>query len=296
MHPAAMSLPFKQVDVFTSKPFKGNPVAVINCLNVDDKNQLTDKQLQDIATWTNLSETTFLFKPKDPQNDYYLRIFTPKNELPFAGHPTVGSSKAFMEFTNKDQTDCIIRQECGVGIVQLTVKDGKSSFKAEQTTMKSIDQDTIEQYAESLGVKPIATPKLLDVGPKWVVFLVGTAQECYDANPNMAKMAEISKQNDHTGIILGGLKNGNEYEMRAFAPVINVPEDPVCGSGALSFIRYLQDHNGYTETTNISISQGGRVNRDGLLSCQIAHQENGEKTYHVGGNALTVVEGTIRTE
>lgn len=291
-----MSFPFKQVDVFTNKPFKGNPVAVINCMDTTANTVLSDRQLQDIATWTNLSETTFLFPPRDPANDYYLRIFTPTSELPFAGHPTVGSCKAFMEFTNRDQADCTIKQECGVGVVQLTVKDGKSSFKAEQTIVESIEQDMIAQYTESLGVTPISTPKLLNVGPKWVVYLVSSGKECYDANPDMSKLAEICRVNNHTGIILGGWKQDNEYEMRAFAPVINVPEDPVCGSGALSFIRFLQEENQYQETTEIAITQGGRVNRDGRLHCQIIHHPDGEKSYHVGGDALTVVEGTIRTQ
>lgn len=287
-------LPFKQVDVFTSQGFKGNPVAVINCMGIEES-QVTTEQLQGVANWTNLSETTFLFKPTDSKYDYKLRIFTPKNELPFAGHPTVGSCKAYLEFSGKVGSVTTVYQECGVGIVELTVSEGKISFQAEKTVIEDLDEQVANQYCETLGVKAIAPPKLLKVGPNWVVILVEEAQSCYDSNPDYQRMAEISDVNDHTGVILGGKKAGtdNQYEMRAFAPVIKVEEDPVCGSGALSFIRYLNDLNKYEKSTPIDITQGGRLGRNGRISGLIKIQEDGSITYHIGGDALTVIEGQI---
>ncbi|CAL9731437.1 hypothetical protein MOUN0_L08878 [Monosporozyma unispora] len=287
-------LPFKQVDVFTSEGFKGNPVAVINCLGINES-EVTKDQLQAVANWTNLSETTFIFKPSSDQFDYKLRIFTPKNELPFAGHPTIGSCKAFLEFTNQIGKKDVVYQECGVGRVELTIKGKLISFQGEQTIVEDIADDVAKGYAQTLGVTPIETVKLLKVGPNWVVILVDEAQLCYNSNPDFAKISQISNVNDHTGIILGGKKKGttNEYEMRAFAPVINVDEDPVCGSGALAFIRYLKDAEKIEATSEIKITQGGRLGRNGQISGIVKVHEDGKYTYHVGGDSLTVIEGQI---
>lgn len=287
-------LPFKQVDVFTSQGFKGNPVAVINCLGIDES-EVTQEQLQAVANWTNLSETTFIFKPSSDQFDYKLRIFTPKNELPFAGHPTVGSCKAFLEFTNQIGKKNVVYQECGVGRVELTIKDNLISFQGEQTIVEDIPEQVANDYAKALNVIPIEPVKLLKVGPNWVVILVDEAQLCYDCNPDFSKVNQISQVNDHTGIILAGKKKGtdSEYEMRAFAPVINVNEDPVCGSGALSLIRYLKDTENVEHTTEIKITQGGRVGRNGQISGIIKVHSNDNITYHVGGDAVTVIEGQI---
>ncbi|CCK72999.1 Yhi9p KNAG_0M01460 [Huiozyma naganishii CBS 8797] len=289
-------LPFKQVDVFTTVPYKGNPVAVINCMGIDES-EVTKEQLQSVANWTNLSETTFLFKPTDGKSDYKLRIFTPVSELPFAGHPTVGSCKAFLEFTNQSESQetRTFHQQCGVGSVELTVSPGKISFKAAQTAIEELDDAVVAQYEAALGISTVAKPKLLRVGPNWVVLLTDDAQACYNANPDFAKLAEIDASHGHSGVILGGAKGDGEhsYEMRAFAPSLNVKEDPVCGSGALSFIRYLQELNGYSEPTEISISQGGRLGRNGQISGLIKTKSGTTTTYHIGGDAVTAIEGQI---
>lgn len=291
-----LKLPFKQVDVFTSEGFKGNPVAVTNCLDIDES-QVTTAQLQAVANWTNLSETTFIFKPVDPTNDYKLRIFTPKNELPFAGHPTIGSCKAYLEFTGKLGSTTSVKQECGVGIVNLTVTTDRISFQGAQTTMEDVDSIAVQEYCSALGddIEAVATSKLLRTGPDWVVILVKDAKECFDCNPNMDKIIEISARNGHTGIILGGKKEGsaNDYEIRAFAPVVKVEEDPVCGSGALGFIRYLNHLNKFKASQTINISQGGRLGRNGQLTCLINVHDDDSVTYHVGGDSLTVIEGQI---
>lgn len=290
-----LQLPFKQVDVFTSQGFKGNPVAVLNCLNIEES-EVTEEQLQSMANWTNLSETTFIFKPSSDKYDYKLRIFTPKNELPFAGHPTIGSCKAFLEFTNNIGKKNVVYQECGVGVVTLSVRDELISFEAVKTSVESIDTSIANDYCQALGVTAIQSPRFLDVGPHWVVILVDNAQTCYNANPDYAKISQISKINNHVGIILGGKRAGtiNEYEMRAFAPVINVDEDPVCGSGALSFIRYLKDIEDIKKTTNIKITQGGRLGRNGTIYGTIQVHDDSSVSYHIGGNSVTVIEGQIQ--
>ncbi|CCF60623.1 hypothetical protein KAFR_0L00160 [Kazachstania africana CBS 2517] len=289
----SLKVPFKQVDVFTNKPFKGNPVAVVSCLDISE-DEITTEQLQNIAIWTNISETTFLFKPKDPSHDYKLRIFAPTNELPFAGHPTVGSCKAFMEFTGAKKSK--IYQECGVGVVELSIKDDEViSFEANQTIVEDFNKEHARSFENVLGVQTITEPKLLNVGPKWLVYLVDNSDIAYNTDPNYGNLASLCKENNYTGIILGGKKvnKENEYEIRAFAGGVNVDEDPVCGSGALSFIRYLNEVYKYSSTTPIKITQGGRVNRDGRIEALIKINAEGQPSYHVGGQAVTVVDGHI---
>ncbi|SMN20794.1 similar to Saccharomyces cerevisiae YHR029C YHI9 Protein of unknown function [Maudiozyma saulgeensis] len=288
-------LPFKQVDVFTAELYKGNPVAVTNCMGIDES-EVTTEQLQAIATWTNLSETTFLFKPTEPGCDYKLRIFTPKNELPFAGHPTVGSCKAFIEFTGTKKEKIV--QQCGLGHIELSVTDDqKISFKAGKTIVEDISDDVAKAYEATMGIKSIERPRLLKVGPNWVVFLVKDSDEVLKIDADFAAMSALDLDNDHTGVIVGGLKTGcttgDAYEIRAFAPSIKVPEDPVCGSGTLSFLRYLNEINQYKEPKNLHITQGARVGRNGNLYCKIDTKSDGNADYYVGGYAIAIVNGTI---
>ncbi|CCE63320.1 hypothetical protein TPHA_0E02280 [Tetrapisispora phaffii CBS 4417] len=297
---------FKQMDVFTSKPFKGNPVAVVNCMDISE-DEISSETMLSIANWTNLSETTFLFKPTDPtKSNYKLRIFTPANELPFAGHPTIGSCKAYLQFTDQIQTLKYIRQECEVGIIDLVsdVDTGIISLKAEKTDLDKLEADVVKLYQESLTnngkpIKPIDSPYVLHVGPEWVVFLVEDSETCYNANPDFGKMAEISLKYGHSGIILAGKKskfdeNSSvlEMEMRAFVPAYNVNEDPVCGSGSIALIRYLQQKYNFSKTTRINISQGGRMTREGHIYAEIKVTSDGI-SYHCGGDALCVVDGVI---
>lgn len=261
-----------------------------------EEDQVSDDELQAIANWTNLSETTFLFKPTIDKCDYKLRIFTPANELPFAGHPTIGSCKAFLKFTGREEKAGTVLQECQLGIVTLSIADDKTiSFKAEKADIEEISEDAIKGYQKSLDVEFISEPKLLQVGPKWIVYLVGSSESCYKAEPDHVQMANVSERYGHTGIILAGKKPGskNEYEMRAFAPAEGVQEDPVCGSGSIALVRYLQGLYSFKETTDIKITQGGRVHRDGQISCQIQAGKDGQYSYSSGGDAIIVIEGSI---
>ncbi|CDO94702.1 unnamed protein product [Kluyveromyces dobzhanskii CBS 2104] len=291
-----LTVPFKQVDVFTFNPYKGNPVAVINLLDVEESS-VSQEKLQAIATWTNLSETTFLFKPSENSGaDYKLRILTPVNELPFAGHPTVGSCQAFIEFTGSAKKS--FKQECIAGIVPLTVlEDGSIGFQAIRTSLIDLSDNEVESYQAKamLGIDLIARPKLLDVGPAWVVLLVKDNKTCYDAEVDYSSLGELSKKFGHCGIILAGQDPSDEhkYEMRAFAPGEGVLEDPVCGSGSVALARYLQDHFNFNKSFHFVISQGGRLNRAGRISVQIEHSSDGAIKYHVSGKARALVSGTI---
>ncbi|QLG70527.1 hypothetical protein HG535_0A04670 [Zygotorulaspora mrakii] len=289
----AFILPFKQVDVFTNVPFKGNPVAVINCLNITE-DQISSKQMQAVANWTNLSETTFIFKSSHPECHYKIRIFTPLNELPLAGHPMIGTCKAFLEFT---ETKNVSKMYCEskLGVIELSIAStGEISFKAPPADIEGIAAEASAGYQKSLGCEPVASPKLVRVGPKWVVFLVSDAEKCYGVNPDFAKLKHISNIFEHTGLILAGSKSGSmtNFEMRAFAPAEGVDEDPVCGSGSLALTRYLHDHFKYSETTQINITEGGRLGRDGHIKTCVSIIES-ETSYSTGGDAITIINGTI---
>lgn len=287
-----ITVPFKQVDVFTSKLFKGNPLAVINLLD-HDENEFTYEKLQAIANWTNLSETTFLFRPSDATiADYKVRIFTPSSELPFAGHPTLGSCKAFIEFTKCPKKTIV--QECKGGLITITAKENLLSFEAVLTDIEEIPTEAVEKYETCLGISPIARPKLLNVGPKWVVYLLKDAETCYEANINYTALAKVSEEFGHEGIIMAGQKPGEpeQYEMRAFAPADGVNEDPVCGSGSVALSRFLQDHFNFESTFSFHISQGGRLQREGNIEAVIEHSD-GKIRYNVGGDTLTIVNGTM---
>ncbi|SCU86720.1 LAMI_0D03334g1_1 [Lachancea mirantina] len=285
-------VPFKQVDVFTAAPYKGNPVAVVNLMDKDESEYSTE-YLQSIANWTNLSETTFLLKPTKLNCDYKLRIFTPASELPFAGHPTVGSCWAFHEFTGKTGNS-LTYQECGLGVVEITRTGETLLFKAAKADIEEISHAEVDAYEEVLNTKFLEPAKLLQVGPKWIVCLVKDAEICYNLEPDFQKMKEYNTKFNATGLIVAGKKQGEDaYEMRAFAPAEGVSEDPVCGSGALALARCLQSVHNFQATYSFKIYQGGRLGRKGQINAIIEHVDSGIN-YKVGGRAVTVVDGTIK--
>lgn len=291
-----LKVPFKQVNVFSERPYKGNPVAVINCMDLNESD-ISDEEMQSVANWTNLSETTFLFKSDNNKADYKVRIFTPVSELPFAGHPTIGTCKAYLDFVGKTIEDkYTVVQECKLGLVSITIDNGLVSFTAPSVVPSELTDENIADYESVLGAPPTHRPQMINSGPFWVVYLVKDAETCYNLNPQFQKLKDFNIKNDHSGIIVAGPRDGdfknNNYEMRAFVPALNVPEDPVCGSGAAAFIGHLQETFKYTNTIKVDITEGGRMNRDGHIVCEIIPR--GDKTdYKVGGVPVTVISGEI---
>jgi len=264
---------FRQVDVFTEKPFLGNPVAV-----VAGAEGLDAAAMQRIAAWTNLSETTFLL-PSD-KADYRLRIFTPRRELPFAGHPTIGSAHAALEsgFVKKKEK---LTQECGAGVLELTVEDNWIYVKAPQPKVTRVDKPT-----------PWGRAARVDVGPVWIVAEVRDAQALAALGPDMPAIAELSRSLEATGVTLfapaeDGLAT---IHVRSFAPLHGIPEDPVCGSGNISVAAYLRFFKRTEELGNSYLArQGMQMGRDGRVSVRV-----GERDIQIGGRAVTCVEGTLR--
>lgn len=269
------SLSFKQVDVFTARPFFGNPVAV-----VIGAEGLSTEAMQRIASWTNLSETTFLLKSRVA--DYRLRIFTPRAELPFAGHPSVGSCHAALEsgFIERKAT---VTQECGAGILDLAV-EGESIF-VKGPPAKVSDVPSIP------GFELVSPPKRIDVGPVWVVAEVKDARTLGALAPDMGALGRWTDSVQATGVTLFAPSDDDEtaIHVRSFAPAHGVPEDPVCGSGNLSVARYLQVTGDRRFGKTYIARQGLQLGRDGRVHVRI-----GEDGIRIGGRAVTCFEGTIR--
>jgi predicted PhzF superfamily epimerase YddE/YHI9 len=265
---------FKQVDVFTEKPFRGNPVAVV--IGAEGLDTAT---MQRIASWTNLSETTFLLK--SDKADYRLRIFTPRQELPFAGHPTIGSAHAALEsgFVSRKQN---LRQECGAGVLDLSVEGGWIYVTAPPPNVTRVEKPT-----------PFGPALRVDVGPVWIVAEVKDAEALAALEPDMAQISALSASLEATGVTLfARAEDGlSTLHVRSFAPLHGVPEDPVCGSGNISVAAYIRFLGKMDEVGNSYLArQGMQMGRDGRVSVRVS-----ERAIQIGGRAVTCVEGELRT-
>ena len=268
------SLTLKQVDVFTGRPFYGNPVAVV--LGGEG---LETEDMQRIACWVNLSETTFLLPSS--QADYRLRIFTPQHELPFAGHPTIGSAYAALEsgFVEKKK---LLRQECTAGILDLSFEDERIFVRGPEPRITDVRRGL-----------PFAKKLLrIEVGPIWIVGEVADAQELAALKPDMGALAAFTIDHEATGITVFAPSGEKQTAMhvRSFAPAHGIPEDPVCGSGNLAVAHYLKQTNSLKRFGERYIArQGMQMKRDGRVHVRV--DEDGVR---IGGRAVTCIEGTIR--
>ena len=278
----ARTLRFKQVDVFTRVPFRGNPVAVV--LQADG---LSADDMQCIAGWTNLSETTFVLPPSAGAADYRLRIFTPRAELPFAGHPTIGSAHAVLESGFAKAAGGKLRQECGAGILDLQVEGDTLWLDSPRATHTEFSDTRALQ--KILNAKVKGAPQIMNVGPRWLVAELDDAEAVGALAPDMAALAELSNRLSIGGVtVFGAAKAGTAaIHVRSFAPAHGIPEDPVCGSGNISVAAYLRKAGrgggGYVAR------QGMQLERDGQVSIRF----EGERIL-LGGSAVTCVDGTIR--
>ncbi|MCG7317810.1 PhzF family phenazine biosynthesis protein [Brevibacillus laterosporus] len=281
-------VPFQQVDVFTDIPFKGNPVAVV--LN---GNELSTEQMQAIANWTNLSETTFVCTPIDPRADYKLRIFTPNSELPFAGHPTIGSAFALLKHGLKPKTEGCLMQECGSGLVSIFIDEDKLFLTLPEPHVKSIQSADAAKLASALGIdsNSIKASATIDVGAVWMTLQLSNADEVRSLRPDMAKLATLIPSGV-TGVTVFGLTSENtesNLEVRSFAPTEGVDEDPVCGSGngcVATLVKELE----LIGKPNYVASQGHCVGRNGRV--EVRFTDNGKIL--IGGHAVTCIEGTLK--
>lgn len=272
--------PFKQVDVFTARPYFGNPVAVIL-----DGAGLSDAEMQQVAQWTNLSETTFVLPPDDPTASYRVRIFTPRAELPFAGHPTLGTAHAVLEAGIAAPINGTLIQQSAVGLVEVTVTPTHRSFRLPRYAATPAPVAGLLERA--LGATPVAPPQILDVGPKWVILELGTAAAVRGLTPDLTLLAEYDGRHQTTGLTVFA-PDGDGVVVRSFAPADGIAEDPVCGSGNGAVAAYrlcagqIRDGDGYRA------SQGREVGRDGVIDIRIVGDQ-----VHVGGQCVTCLSGSI---
>jgi PhzF family phenazine biosynthesis protein len=276
--------PFRQVDVFTSAAYRGNPLAVVL-----DGTDLSDAEMQHFAAWTNLSETTFLVPPTTDAADYRVRIFTPGGELPFAGHPTLGTCHAWLQWGGKPKRSDLIVQECKKGLVSIRRDGPRLAFAAPASTRTPPSPGALAQVASSLGLKAnqIAAAQLLDNGPVWLTLLLD--------DPNTV----LALEPDHAALRAGGHKVGVVarhasvrdgeplVEVRAFADPIGIPEDPVTGSLNASLAQWLIDE-GHLPQSYVA-AQGTRMGRAGRV--HVLRDSHGQ--VWVGGETVTCIEGTV---
>ncbi len=273
-----MERPFRQVDVFGSGPYTGNPVAVVL-----DGQGLSGDEMQRLANWTNLSETTFVLPPEDPEADYRLRIFTPVSELPFAGHPTVGSAHAWLESGGSPRRPNAVIQECGAGLVRLRPTAGRVAFAAPPMVRSGpVEGDLVDELAAVFGIDQAAVvdSHWVDNGPGWVALLLSSADEVLAVRPGFVDRS--------VGLVGPYPSDGPAaYEVRGFFPKDDaMVEDPVTGSLNASLAQWLLSSG--RATAPYVASQGTALGRSGRVFV-----EEHEGSVWVGGTAVTCVEGSV---
>ncbi len=270
---------FRQLDVFSDQPYRGNPLATVL-----DGEALSDAEMQQFARWTNLSETTFLLPPTDPAADYRLRIFTPDGELPFAGHPTLGSCHAWLEAGGRARGETVV-QQCAVGLVRVRRDAERLAFEAPPLRRSIADPVLVLQVLAALGADParLRAAQWLDNGPQWLGLLFDSAASVLALEPDHAALKSLAK----VGVIAPHPPgSGCAFEVRAFAAPIGVPEDPVTGSLNASLAQWLIA-DGAAPPSYVA-AQGARLERTGRV-----HIELREGQVWVGGVSVTCIEGTV---
>jgi PhzF family phenazine biosynthesis protein len=271
---------FCQVDVFSELPFGGNPVAV-----VFDAGDLADDQLAAFARWTNLSETTFLLPPTQRQADYRLRIFTPGGELPFAGHPTLGSCHAWLSSGNVPPDGKTIVQECGAGLVRIRRAEDRLAFAAPALRRTGpLEEETLQRAMGSLGIVPaqVRDHQWVDNGPGWFGLLLDSAASVLAVRPDFAAMRGMK-----IGLIGPHQDRGTaDYEVRAFVPDLGVNEDPVTGSLNASLGQWLI--GGGAAPDSYTVRQGTVLGRTGHV-----YVDSDGADIWIGGNTTTRIAGEV---
>ncbi len=275
------------VDVFTAVPFMGNPVAVIL-----DGDGLTAEQMQAIADWTNLSETTFVLPATDAAADYWLRIFTPRSELPFAGHPTIGSAHAILASGLATPANGRLVQQCGVGLVEIAVPgdwrtSGVSFRLPAHSSVSAPDADALHR---ALGASApfVHAPRIVDVGPRWVIAHYPDEGTVRALTPDYAALAAYDHAHHSTGLTVFAETGQGTIVTRSFAPADGINEDPVCGSGNGAVAAYRLDHGAAQSGDSYTASQGREVGRNGMV--QVCYAADG---IYIGGRAVLCVEGIL---
>ena len=270
---------FRQVNVFSADPLRGNPLAVVHAAK-----GLSEAQMAALARWTNLSETTFLLPPTDPGADYYVRIFTPGGELPFAGHPTLGSCHAWRAAGGKPRRPDLIVQQCGVGLVRVRCDGPRLEFAAPPLRRSGpLEPDVLAKIAKALGVPPsdIVQHQWVDNGPGWCAVMLRSARQVLSLKPSWISLDPLK-----LGVI-GPHEAGHDaaFEVRAFVGGSGY-EDPVTGSLNASLAQWLFGA-GLARSAYVA-AQGTALQRTG----RVYLRKDGEDVW-VGGDVVDVIRGEV---
>lgn len=300
---------FQQVDVFTDVAFLGNPLAVVL-----DGDGLSDAQMQAFARWTQLSETTFVLPPT-PEGaasgaDYRVRIFTPGAELPFAGHPTLGTAHAWLKAGGQPQQSGLLVQECGVGLVTLKSVDGRWAFAAPPLQRQTPAPALLAEVLSALGLHAdeVLAAQDLNNGPHWLGLLIDSVDSLLALEPDHAALKRLNtkvgvaakREVDAGGLIRRANREARAFspsthitndptdlEVRAFAAPVGIAEDPVTGSLNASLAQWLMTEGHMP--TRYSARQGTALGRAGQVF--LSQDENGQ--VWVGGDVVDCVQGFV---
>ena len=272
---------FIQCDVFSVVPARGNGLAVIL-----DSQGLSAADMQAFAAWTNLAETTFLAPPSDPAvADYAVRIFTPQREMPFAGHPTLGSCLSWLHAGGRPAETGRVRQECGVGIVEIDVSGKVPAFVAPPTTVEPLPDADRAAIAAALQLDParvVRTARLTN-GPVWQVFELASAEDVLAVDSAQVRWPEFKS----IGLIGPHAPGGEcDYEVRMVAPSSGMSEDPITGSLNAAIARWMQAEGRLARA--YTVARGTAIGRAGRVYVTFAGD-----AVMIGGAVQILIEGTL---
>jgi PhzF family phenazine biosynthesis protein len=274
---------FIQCDVFTPTPTRGNALAVV----VDGEN-LDDTTMSTFAAWTNLAETTFILPPTEPEADYRLRIFTPTREMLFAGHPTLGSCAAWLHCGGEPKQAGLVRQECGVGIVEIDISDGElPAFVAPPTQIRPMQAANLEAITAILEIprERILFCAELDNGPVWQAFQLDSADSVLALDSSRVRWPKFKGLG-----FIGAHTEGSEcdYEVRHLGPSSGMSEDPITGSLNSALAHWLQAEGLLPKA--VTVAQGTCINRHGRVSIRPV----GANKVMIGGQSHILIDGSLR--
>jgi PhzF family phenazine biosynthesis protein len=272
---------FHQLDVFSAVPLKGNPLAVVHAAD-----GLSDATMAAFARWTNLSETTFLLPPTDARADYRVRIFTPGGELPFAGHPTLGSCWAWLAGGGRPRAAGVVVQECGVGLVPVRRDGTRLAFAAPPLRRSGALAPALRaQIAKALHLSDteLLRDQWVDNGPGWCAVMLRSAAQVRELRPDWAALGSVK-----LGVV-GPQAPGEDtaFEVRAFVPALAVNEDPVTGSLNAGLAQWLIGA-GLAPASYVA-AQGSALGRAGRVHVQ----QDGDGVW-IGGDVAPCIEGEVQ--
>lgn len=279
---------YTEVDVFSATPLRGNPVAVVL-----DAQGLSEERMQEFARWTNLSETTFVLPPSATAAaagaDYRVRIFTPGGELPFAGHPTLGTCFAWLQAGGTPRKAGMVLQECAKGLIPVRQDTAQLAFAAPPLQRHAPEPALVHEVLGALGLQhsAVLASQWLDNGPRWLGLLLDSATTVSTVQPDHATLKALGTKVGLAGRASAGAGTDADLEVRAFAAAIGITEDPVTGSLNASLAQWLMD-TGHMPA-RYTAAQGMALGRDGRIHLQ----RDPEGQVWVGGQCHACVSGIV---